>query len=247
MQVSLEQILKDLNKVYLENEPLNSEQKVIEIDIFVKKSNGDIEVENLNEYVEYLKKEEKKYRNIFKDYDKRFGVRFEPFFHLWEHDGFYFLKLQELYRDGRLSQITFETLKKEYTEETNGNSFHERIKDMELLYHTNQNNFTNPVIYCGLFDYLGCEKDKIHLGLALPGAPFMTVSLESTNFKNLFRHELNHCLGASHYKVPFNIMHPYIDKQRNIFLGKTRKEIKKTIKETYNTPYKVFLIPKPKK
>ncbi|MBI5064740.1 hypothetical protein HZA97_00760 [Candidatus Woesearchaeota archaeon] len=236
-----------MNKVWLDNEPQLSGEKIIEIDIFVKKLNGDIEVENLKEYLEYLRKEVRKYQEIFKDYDKRFGVRFEPFFHTWNHDGFYFLKLQELYQAGNISQITFEALKKEYTEETNGNSFHERIKDLELIYHTNQKHFTNPVIYCGLFDYYGCEKKNLNLGLALLGAPFMTVSLKSQNFKNLFRHELNHCLGASHYKVPFNIMYPYIDKQKNIVLGKTKKEIKKTIKKTYDKPYKVLLIPKPKK
>ncbi|MBI4918800.1 hypothetical protein HY837_02640 [archaeon] len=241
MKESLEQVLKDLNKVYIETEDLRIGKKIIEIDIFVSHPGKELEAKNLQEYVALLKEEAEKYKKIFKDYEKKFDIRFEPFFHLWTYDGFYFLKIQDLYQKNVITKEKFELLKKEYTENTKGDPFSERLEDLRMLYFSNQFTFTEPVIYCGLFNYFGSKGTSFHEGLAMMGAPFMVMSLKSDNFKNVFKHELNHCLGADHLKGSKNIMCKYTNKQKDVMHEKTKKEIKKTLKEKYRRPLRIIL------
>ncbi len=241
MKENLEQVLKDLNKVYLESEEIPVGKKLIEIDIFISSPGETLEAEDMQEYVDILKKKAKKYKNIFKSYEKEFNIYIEPFFREWTHDGFYFLKIQELYDNEIITKKKLEELVKKYAENTNGDPFSERIEDLRLLYFSKQFNFTEPVIYCGIFDYFGSKRNSFHEGLALLGAPFMVMSSRSSSFRKVFKHELNHCLGADHINKSPNIMCKYVDKQKDVLLEKSKKEIKKTLEEKYRRPFRMIL------
>ncbi|MFH1174798.1 MAG: hypothetical protein V1725_06705 [archaeon] len=68
------------------------------------------------------------------------------------------------------------------------------------------------------------------------GYPLMIVSTKEKRFKNVFKHELNHCLGAGHSLLPYTIMNKSVDVTRDYCPLLTLRRMRHTIKETYATP-----------
>lgn len=250
MKVSLEKFVKDLNTSLKENEferilngPDENELYIdtlytINLEVLICPSVMPENFDSKKSYDEEIKDATIFFERLIREYHRNFGIEFRPRIHEWKYDRIFTETISKT-KEGKIPPEEKQAYCSEY--ET-WDELYKRTNDILMLYYLTQDRIYEPTIFCGIFGYEGSTNKKPVLGGATKGFPFMVVSKTKTSkdFWKVFRHELNHCLGAKHNYIFSSIMYPKVNSsQTGLISPANKRRIKRTLEESYSEPFKI--------
>jgi len=177
---------------------------------------------------------------IFEDYKKKFNLDLGLVFREWRYDYFFGREIVKRFYDGEISKEKRVEIMNCYN--SIDCEFTQKLHDLKMLYFVEQSTIQIPTVFCGLLGYDSVlDADCSYQGMAFLENPFMVMNFHASKWNRLFKHELNHCFGATHSKIPFTLMYPRTDRQSDFLLPGRKKEIKKVLEEKYKEPFKYEL------